>query len=156
MGMCIPNHAPNPKAELPIEGWDRTAVRVSVVLFGIAVWVGAICILLKEPDKPDTDIEPASEYIQFKISEETKSLLSSEVRDLLAKMESGQVSGHFENEFRSTLKQATFVENFDRRWRTYHFALGKNKIEELDPIITVVVQRRTGRIIRCSVWTCCS
>ena len=146
----------DPDVEAIEKAWRRNVIRSTLVLSSMAAWIIAIGILLKISDKQDADLAPAHEDIQFKISEETKSLLTSEVRELLAKLESGQVSGHFEKEFRSVLKQATLVEKFDRRWHTYHFALGKKKIEELDPIITVVVERRTGRIIRCSVWTCCS
>ncbi len=87
--------------------------------------------------------------ILVKIPDEMRSrYLSPEVRDFLAKMESDQVSGHLESEFKTVLRHATEIEN-EGRFRTYRFAVGK--IDEEHPVISVRVQRRTGRIVHCAV-----
>ena len=157
MATSAPQLEFDPKVDPARYLWDRTEVRVSVVLFGIVLWLAAIVALFKSPGGMilDSDMTPEPEHFHYRIPDDTRALLSSEVRDFLAKMESGLVSGHLENEFRVTLNLATAVES-DVNFRRYYFALGRNKIEEGFPIITVHVQRSTGRIFRCSLWTCCS
>lgn len=120
-------------------------MRVSAIIFGFGVLVVAIGILNR---RLDPDIQP-QQMILLKISDEERSRhLSPEVREFLAKMESGQASGHLEAEFETVFRQATEIEN-EGRFRTYRFAVGK--IDEEHPVISVRVQRRTGRIVHCAV-----
>ncbi len=147
MATSTSQHAFHPDLEVTRLSFRRTLMRVSAVIVGLAVLVVAIGVLFKEPDP---DVEPNPEIIRVQVPDEMRSrLLSPEVRDFLVKMESGQVSGHLETEFETAFRQATEIKD-EGRFRTYRFAVGK--IDEEHPVIFVRVQKRSGRIVFCSVF----
>lgn len=130
----------NPQRQRP--NW-KFWVSFSAVPCGVLIWLSIqVC------REVDPIIESTPARIDVIATEEQRSALSPKVRELLEKIEAGEVAGKLASNF-DVLHEADKTQG-GKRFQMSLFSLdGHTGDLEGHPVIYVQVQLRTGRIIHC-------